>query len=166
VRDSTRAEWKQARRRERVLKRCISRSTSSTTMMSTSVWSIWTIASAWRVRGVSVIARSDLAAKRCWVKLSRPRSLSLASIARRPGASIRRGRARRRHSSTIHDTGNRSARAAHTSPTIGSPWLPRVQLVRLDADLVRSRGGSCRLPLRDTNCCLLGSRNHRHTPSR
>ena len=51
------------------------------------------------------------------------------------------------------------------APTIGSPWLPRIRLVRLDADL-DPRGSSCRSPSRGTTCCLLGPTAHRHAPLR
>ena len=83
------------------------RNTSSTTMTSTSVWSICMMTNAWR--GVRMNCGSDLKANRCWARLSRPPSLSLAPTARRLGPCTELGRARRLHSSTIQDMGNRSA---------------------------------------------------------
>src|SRR5271170_1453544 len=48
------------------------------------------------------------------------------------------------------------------APTIGSPWLPRTLVVRLDAvcdpGVARSR-----LPMRARSCCLLVRRDHRPT---
>src|SRR5258705_817247 len=48
------------------------------------------------------------------------------------------------------------------APTIGSPWLPRTLVVRLDAVFDPGVAPS-RLPMRARSCCLLVRRDHRPT---
>ena len=52
-----------------------------------------------------------------------------------------------------------------TSPDAGGARSWELNLTKTRDDRHHQRGAR-NLAMRDTDCCLLGSRNHRHTPSR